>query len=410
MPRPSINLEPYQEEISHLYRMNVSRRDISQILQNRYDIKVSDATIKLRLQIWGVRKVNCTASKDTVLHARIKVLMYQVGLSEVEILHVLRCEGWDIKARTLKYIRHQLRLYRRTTNTIADQAEVNRVLNQLRTELTTGQIKDYGMRMLHQHFKNQGFLLARFILPYLSPYGIEIYAAIDAYSCYIIWIYVGISSRTVVKTILLAEAQHKLQQSLHPEIHIRDCYLYGTSTANQRIEAWWLQLTLQIGSFVRTWNQHSIRKQPNRPHLVPGKPYMNYNFPVIGIENQGIQFNMDLFKRLQDDVQDWDIDEYLPPETYSWTRNQLLQLLYDPQQPPPIAGDHVLTPFRTIYLELRSRIQVHIQAGSQPILQLSQPPIGAFNWDPRRTWKEDFELVREVDVEYDQDQVEELEN
>jgi hypothetical protein len=103
----------------------------------------------------------------------------------------------------------------------------------------------------------------------LAPYGIEIYAAIDAYSRYIIWIYVGISSRTAVsvlrqfldtlqiteqlprfvrsdrgtETTLLAAAQHKLQQSQHPEIQISECYLYGTSTANQRIEAWWLQLT-----------------------------------------------------------------------------------------------------------------------------------------------------------------------
>jgi hypothetical protein len=103
----------------------------------------------------------------------------------------------------------------------------------------------------------------------LASYGIEIYAAIDAYSRYIIWVYVGISSHTVVsvlrqfldvvqvtektprfvrsdrgtETILLAEAHHKLQQSTNPEISIQECYLYGTSTANQRIEAWWLQLT-----------------------------------------------------------------------------------------------------------------------------------------------------------------------
>jgi hypothetical protein len=103
----------------------------------------------------------------------------------------------------------------------------------------------------------------------LAQYGIEIYASIDAYSRYIIWIYVGISSRTAVsvlrqfldvvqvtqyqprlirsdrgtETILLAEAHHKLQQSNNLEIQLPECYLYGTSTANQRIEAWWLQLT-----------------------------------------------------------------------------------------------------------------------------------------------------------------------
>jgi hypothetical protein len=103
----------------------------------------------------------------------------------------------------------------------------------------------------------------------LVSYRFEIYAAIDAYSHYIIWIYVGTSSRTAVsvlrqfldvlqvtkrqprfvrsdqgtETILLAEAQHKLQQSKYPEIQISDCYIYGTSTANQRIEAWWHQLS-----------------------------------------------------------------------------------------------------------------------------------------------------------------------
>jgi hypothetical protein len=35
----------------------------------------------------------------------------------------------------------------------------------------------------------------------LAPYGIEIYAAIDAYSRYIIWVYVGISSCTAVSVL-----------------------------------------------------------------------------------------------------------------------------------------------------------------------------------------------------------------
>ncbi|KAL4962587.1 uncharacterized protein BDV14DRAFT_178267 [Aspergillus stella-maris] len=517
MPRPSINLEPFQAEISNLYQTGTNPRAIADIISNRYGIKVGERTIKSRLSIWGSQKSNRTASRDTVLHARIKVLIYQVGLSDEEILHTLKLEGYDITARSLKYIRHQKGFLRRLANPVADQAQVENVLNQLRTDLATGQIEGYGIGFLHQHFKNQGFLIGRdrlfsmykqlapaavhrrlqdlqrhrgaYLTPgpnfiwsidgylKLAPYGIEVYAAIDAYSRYIIWVYVGISSRTAVsvlrqfldtlavtqqqprlvrsdrgtETVLLAEAQYKLQQSLHPDINIRDCYLYGTSTANQRIEAWWLQLTrgmlyryqeyfyalqeegkfsmdqlgdrialyaiymplirTQITSFVRTWNQHRIRKQSNRPYSVPGKPWMNYHFPPTGVENEGIQFNMDLFKQLQQDVKDWDTDQYLPPDTYAWTRNQLLELLFDPQQPPSAAGDHALTPFRTIYLDLRARIQAHIETGSQPILSLSQPPTGAFRWDPRLNpnGTEKLELVREVEVGYDQDQVGELE-
>jgi hypothetical protein len=32
----------------------------------------------------------------------------------------------------------------------------------------------------------------------LQPFGIEIYVAIDSYSRYIIWVYIGISARTEV--------------------------------------------------------------------------------------------------------------------------------------------------------------------------------------------------------------------
>jgi hypothetical protein len=35
----------------------------------------------------------------------------------------------------------------------------------------------------------------------LAPYGMEIYAAINAYSRYVIWIYVGISEMTAVSVL-----------------------------------------------------------------------------------------------------------------------------------------------------------------------------------------------------------------
>lgn len=103
----------------------------------------------------------------------------------------------------------------------------------------------------------------------LNFYGIEIYAAIDAYSRYITWIYVGISGRTAIsilvqflttlqkegvhpqrirsdrgtETPLLAAAQHAFMKRHVADISFKDCYWYGTSTANQRIESWWGQLT-----------------------------------------------------------------------------------------------------------------------------------------------------------------------
>jgi hypothetical protein len=103
----------------------------------------------------------------------------------------------------------------------------------------------------------------------LQEYGIEIYAAIDAYSRKIIWSYVGITARTAVcvafqylqvvrktrtipqvirtdrggETVLLAGIQYLLSRTKRGEdLLLKECYAYGPSTSNERIEAWWNQL------------------------------------------------------------------------------------------------------------------------------------------------------------------------
>jgi hypothetical protein len=103
----------------------------------------------------------------------------------------------------------------------------------------------------------------------LAEWGIQIYAAIDAYSRYIVWIYVGISNRTSrslllqylfavqvngkhprilrsdrgTETPLCAELHYALSRTTQGnDLEFKDCYYYGSSTKNQRIESWWAQL------------------------------------------------------------------------------------------------------------------------------------------------------------------------
>lgn len=106
----------------------------------------------------------------------------------------------------------------------------------------------------------------------LDPYGVQIYAAIDAYSRYIIWIYIGIDTRTSVsvvrqyldtvherkiisnkirldhrsETFLLAKAHCYLRKAYEQEIEATQYYIFGSSTASQRIEAWWTQLSKSL--------------------------------------------------------------------------------------------------------------------------------------------------------------------
>lgn len=102
----------------------------------------------------------------------------------------------------------------------------------------------------------------------LKPWGIEIYAGIDAYSRYVCWVYIGITNKTTTsllvqylitvqahgrhpqilrsdcgtETPLCAEAHYGISCTTQPNIPFLDTYFYGTSTRNVRIESWWGQL------------------------------------------------------------------------------------------------------------------------------------------------------------------------
>ena len=109
-------------------------------------------------------------------------------------------------------------------------------------------------------------------------YGVGIYAAVDTYSRRIQWCYVGNSNRRAVgilcqvvtaikeydrcpsffrsdrgkEVLLLADAQynfyirHRRATGTCPEdeeaLNIRDCYMFGSSTANIRIESAWMRM------------------------------------------------------------------------------------------------------------------------------------------------------------------------
>ena len=106
----------------------------------------------------------------------------------------------------------------------------------------------------------------------LEIFGIQVYAAIDVYSRYITWIYVGITGRTAVsvlaqyvatlanggvmplilrsdrgaETPLAADAHYQVSQQLRARddgepLRFKDCFRYSTSKQNQRIESWWQQ-------------------------------------------------------------------------------------------------------------------------------------------------------------------------
>lgn len=304
-----------------MFHEELTTDQIAQHLQDEYNIRVTSRTIRRRLKDWSVRQRTATVVSDE-LKRRIQVLFFEIGLNDKEMLQVLQSEGFQLGKWALIRLRFELDL-KRSVRTEAGRIESNRRIHQLVSdELQKGVIDGYGYRYLYTHLRQKGHIAARnrlfqiyrtinpaavdrrkrdlqrhrgeYIVPgpnfiwsidgydKLKPYGIEIYACIDSYARYIVWVYVGISNATSLscarqfldslecleyqprfvrsdrgrETVLLANAHFQLQQEADPNIQFSDCYLYGTSTANQRIEAWWLQFSK---GYVFRWRVSLVR-------------------------------------------------------------------------------------------------------------------------------------------------------
>jgi hypothetical protein len=56
----------------------------------------------------------------------------------------------------------------------------------------------------------------------------------------------------------------------------------------------------EVAAYVEIWNKHKIRKQKERPNVVPGKPVFNYHFShTKGVENCGRPIDPELVKAIQ---------------------------------------------------------------------------------------------------------------
>ena len=203
----------------------------------------------------------------------------------------------------------------------------------------------------------------------LEHWGIQVYAAIDVYSRFIIWIYAGISARSAMsvfkqylitirdshvmprlirtdrggETVLAADAHYYVSSDVRRDeapLRFGDCFRYGTSKQNQRIEAWWNQLRRarisrwrerffelsengeyirgstadriaflaiylplirhEMLEFVNTWNFHYIRRQKGRDYLQNGMPFMLYRYPEdYGAQRCGYYVEPEIAERME---------------------------------------------------------------------------------------------------------------
>lgn len=237
--RPRVDLEPYKAEVIGLFEKKMKNDDICKHLKKQHDIQISSRTLTKRLQLWGVKKKVENKSSNEALHARIKSLFFEVGLSDQHIITVLHDEGYDVSHRTLRRLRHRLGIRLRLDSPAQQQAQVQEILDALTEEMDKGTIEGYGKELLHNHFRSKGHVFARDRLysvyrmlrpdavgrrtsdvprrppppkilagpnltwhvngySKLANFGFRIHAEIDAYSRYVLWIHVGVEAHAAV--------------------------------------------------------------------------------------------------------------------------------------------------------------------------------------------------------------------
>ncbi|SMY20762.1 unnamed protein product [Zymoseptoria tritici ST99CH_1A5] len=376
--------------------------------------KPSERTIRTILKEGGARPRRPQSVEDRhndpLLRTRIAILFYWECLEDAMIVDILAAEGWHMPLSAFVRMRKKLGMKRRLKQSEVDrrEAEFKRIIKE---ELDEGRLSGYGRNLLQAHFatkEDRMLLLGRDRLfkyvkeldpiglynrtssftrrrgTYTTPgpdfcwsmdahckledFGFQIYAAIDAETSMVgAAAHYGRTPHLIrvdkgKETLLLADGhfQHALRVR-GPETTFTECFCFGTSVRNVRIESWWQQMTRaglgqwgdyfrrlvkegqyskaskmdrismkfiytpmirkQLQGFVRTWNKHKIRRQRNRPHVIPGRPHVLYNYSQR--PNQGDPIDTEYIKALNETTKGWKIHEYLPKTTIEFCKDIL---------------------------------------------------------------------------------------
>lgn len=237
MGRPKVDLTLYKEFIFELYQNGATWNDIISALSTNYNIIVSKSTLLRRCQKWKLQFTRTVTEDSENFRECLRSYFFELGPSDEELVILLKQDGFETTPTAIRRIRKEMGLYRRHTD---EQIELARrqLLEFFETpsqsSLLLPRLSRQGLyKHIHQvakinipvrplfttfkeHFlenvqaryqelqKRRGghsvpgpnYMWCIDAYCKLQQYGFEIYAAIDAYSRFIPWIYVGNSALT----------------------------------------------------------------------------------------------------------------------------------------------------------------------------------------------------------------------
>jgi hypothetical protein len=178
-------------------------------------------------------------------------------------------------------------------------------------------------------------------------------------------------------------------------------------------------------AYTELWNSHQIRKQPSKPNSVSGRPDQLYHYPELhNVVRHGRKIDPQLVQEIRDEFADWgmysfirtfltfykvlilrltvfftvfltayivqisfyysnlflDPYEYLPSITLDWCQDIMRTKGYDLdtlERGPINQNGYQL--HRTIFIDLRNAVRLHVFNKASPILSLCPHPIGGYS-------------------------------
>ena len=300
---PRIDLDAHKALILQLIRQQHTQEDIRAILRDAHGINISRTTLQSRIRGWDALGSKVAAMKQhvtkllptynpkesgAILHAAglqkssrtlrrirkrlgVKLRVNDAGervLQTQQLVHILREEDAYGEIETYGYRTLQTHLHRMWL--FYPRKRIHEAYRMIRPANITARMPgpqhhrgQYWTSGPNQVWHVDGHMK-------LEPFGIEIYAGMDGFSRYIPWVYIGVSARTAVsimrqyldcithlgyqprvirsdlgtETLLMAQTHYTIRRAEDATVNeFRKAYWYGRSTDNQRIEAWWWQLS-----------------------------------------------------------------------------------------------------------------------------------------------------------------------
>jgi hypothetical protein len=334
MPRPRKDLQEFRERIELRITSGQTHNEIRRWLATN-GVFVSKNTLSTRCVTWEASRRSRTAASEPALVSAIEAAFHTTQHDDETIARNITTQGIPTTRNQVKEVR-LTNSWRRRGNDDTQLADARSETFELVAQaLQQGEARCYGRGLMrtylgvkfHHNARDDDVRDALITLDpagvqsrqrgpdkrqkggeYITPgpdwlwccdghdkfrnYGIEIYAAVDAYSRRIQWCYVGNSNRRAVgilrqvittfkeydrcpsffrsdrgkEVLLLADAQysfytqHRKATGTCPEdadtLNLRECYMFGTSTANVRIESTWMRM---LRHQTRPWLVSSVR-------------------------------------------------------------------------------------------------------------------------------------------------------